>query len=348
LSKQFSRVYVLDFFRGIAALGIIVFHVLGPYYPWLQSLYVLVDFFFVLSGYVLANSMEVTSWNKVCNFIRKRAQRIFPMVLSALLFTEILRVTAILINDQNKTQSVLFGEDRLINLLIAVTLFQVFSFPSQLLLFPLWSLSAEWIVNIVGVVCRRIFGQIQILLFISIGLTLFCTSTYLGILESESNWAISLGRCLICFGVGQAIQQMRNFQLSKKAETTHMVLSIVYSLLYLFLVHEFGQNALILAPLIFGYIVWSFSMRAELFGNGHMKTISSRAGSYSYGLYVWHIPALGLCDVVLKKSDIKFSSTITMNTYQFLGTLATSIVLTFFVRKYIENLKFLKRKQSSS
>lgn len=339
---------MLDFFRGIAALGIIVFHVLGPYYTWLQSLYVLVDFFFVLSGYVLANSMEVTSWNKVRNFVKKRAQRIFPMVLSALLFTEILRVTAILINDPNKTQSVLFGGDRLINLLIAVTLFQVFSFQSQLLLFPLWSLSAEWIVNIVGVACRRIFGRIQTLLFISVGLTLFCTSTYFGILASESNWAISLGRCLICFGVGQAIQQMSNIQQSKKAETTHMVFSVACSLMYLFLVHKLGQNALILAPLIFGYIVWSFSIKAGLFGNGRMKTISIHAGSYSYGLYVWHIPALGLCDVVLKRSDIKFSSTIMLNAYQFLGTVVMSIVLTFFVRKYIENLKFFKRKQLSS
>ena len=339
---------MLDFFRGIAALGIIVFHVLGPYYKWLQSLYVLVDFFFVLSGYVLAKSMEVSSWTKVRTFIKKRAQRIFPMVLSALLFSEILRVTAILLNDSDKTQSILFGENRLINLLIAAALFQVFSFPSQLLLFPLWSLSAEWIVNIVGVVCRKFFRQIQTLVFISIGVTLFYASNYLGLLVSESSWAISLGRCLMCFGVGQAIQQMRKFESSKKTETAHMVLSIACSLPYLFLVHEFGQNALILAPLIFGYIVWSFSRRTGLFGQGRMKTISSHAGSYSYGLYVWHIPALGLCDVVLKKSDIKFSSTIMMNAYQFLGTLAMSIVLTFFVRKYIENLKFFKRKQSSS
>jgi peptidoglycan/LPS O-acetylase OafA/YrhL len=206
---------VLDFFRGIAALGIIVFHVLGPYYKWLQSLYVLVDFFFVLSGYVLANSMNVTSWNKVRNFIQKRARRIFPMVLSALLFSEMLRVTAVLMNDSDKTQSILLSGNRLINLLIAIALFQIFSFQSQLLLFPLWSLSAEWIVNIVGVVCRKIFGQIQTLMFISIGVTLFCTSTYLGLLVSESNWAISLGRCLMCFGVGQAIQQMSNTQQSK-------------------------------------------------------------------------------------------------------------------------------------
>jgi len=348
LSKQFSRVYVLDFFRGIAALGIIIFHVLGPYYKWLQSLYVLVDFFFVLSGFVLANSMKVNTWKNVRYFIQKRAQRIFPMILSALLFSEILRVTALLFNKSEETSQTLFSEGRLIDLLIAVTLLQVFSFPSQLLLFPLWSLSAEWLANIVGVVCRRIFGQIQTLIFISSGLTLFCISTYLGLLASESNWAVSLGRCLMCFGVGQAIQHMSNSQSSKKTESAHMVLSVACSLIYLLMVYELGQNALILAPLIFGYIVWSFSARAGLFGNGRMKTISSYAGSYSYGLYVWHIPALGICDVVLKRSDIKFSSTIMLNAYQFLGTLVMSIVFTFFVRKYIENSALLKRKQSSS
>jgi peptidoglycan/LPS O-acetylase OafA/YrhL len=127
-----------------------------------------------------------------------------------------------------------------------------------------------------------------------------------------------------------------------------MVLSVASSMIYLHIVYKLGQNALILAPLIFGYIVWSFSLRPGLFGNGRMKTISSYAGSYSYGLYVWHIPALGLCDVVLKRSDIKFSSTIMLNAYQFLWTLVMSIVFTFFVRKYIENSAVLKRKQSSS
>jgi peptidoglycan/LPS O-acetylase OafA/YrhL len=339
---------VLDFFRGIAALGIIIFHVLGPYYKWFQSLYVLVDFFFVLSGYVLASSMTVNTWKKVRDFIQKRAQRIFPMIFSALLFSEILRVTALLFNKSAETSQTLLSESRLVDLLIAISLLQVFSFPSQLLLFPLWSLSAEWLTNIVGVVCQKIFGQIQTLVFILTGLTLFCASTYLGVWASESNWAVSLGRCLMCFGVGQAIQQVSNSQSSRKTESTHMVLSVTCSLVYLLMVHQLSQNALILAPLIFGYIVWSFSAREGLFENGRMKIISSYAGSYSYGLYVWHIPALGICNVVLKRSDIKFSSTIMLNTYQFLGTLVMSIVFTFFVRKYIENSPLLKRKPSSS
>lgn len=342
MSKQFSRVYILDLFRGIAALGIVVFHVLGPYYKWLQSLYVLVDFFFVLSGYVLANSMDVNSWKKVRLFIHKRSLRIFPMVLSALLFSELLRVSAQLFNDSDDSLSSLFSESRLTNLLIALTLFQVFSFPSQLLLFPLWSLSAEWISNIAGVVVRRMVGRIQTNLFISFGLILFSLGTYSDVLESESNWSVNLGRCLMCFGVGQLIQQVGSSQLSKSTKTVHMVFSATCTLIYLFLVHEFGQNALILAPLIFGYIVWSFSAKVGLFGYGRKKTVSNFAGSYSYGLYVWHIPALGLCDIALKRSNIKISSTILLNTYQFVGTMILSIVLTFFVRKYIENSSRLK------
>lgn len=348
MSKQFSRVYILDLFRGIAALGIVVFHVLGPYYKWFQSLYVLVDFFFVLSGYVLANSMEVNSWRKVRLFIQKRSLRIFPMVLSALLFSELLQITAVFFNKSNESQPSLFSQSRLINLLIAFTLFQVFSFPSQLLLFPLWSLSAEWISNVLGVVFWKILGRIQTKLFIVAGLVLFSTGTYSDVLESESNWSVSLGRCLMCFGSGQLIQQIGKPQLSKNRKTVHMFISAACSLIYLLLVHEFGQNALILAPLIFGYIVWSFSAKAGLFGSGRKKTISIFAGSYSYGLYVWHIPALGLCDIALKRSNVMFSSTILLNTYQFVGTLIISIVLTFLVRKYIENSPRLKPTHSDS
>lgn len=342
MSQQFSRVYILDFFRGIAAFGVLIFHVLGPYYKWFQSLYVLVDFFFVLSGYVLANSMEVNSWKKVRLFIQKRIRRIFPMVLSALLFSEFLRFTALLFNNSDEAFQTLFSETRLINLLIAVTLLQVFSFPSQLLLFPLWSLSAEWIANIVGILSRRIVGQIQTHMFILCGVVLFSACTYWGLLDSQSNWAVNLGRCLMCFGAGQLIKQIGDYLSSKEIKTVHMVISAFGSFIYLALVHNFGQNVLVLAPLVFGYIVWSFSARVGLFGHGRMKTISRFAGTYSYGLYVWHIPALGVCDIALKRSNIKFSSTILLNGYQLIGTLIISIGMTFFVRKYIENSTLLK------
>lgn len=344
MSTQFSRVYILDFFRGIASLGIIVFHVLGPYYKFFQTLYVLVDFFFVLSGYVLAKSMKVNSWQQVLLFIKKRALRIFPMALSALIFSQSIYALAVFINNSEGPSQTLLSEEHLINLLIAISLLQVFSFQSQLILFPLWSLSAEWISNIVGAIFRKIVGQVQIPLFISFGLTLFTLGTYSKILDSQSNWSVNLGRCLMCFGVGQLVQQLGEKQLLKKRITIHMVTAAACSVMYLLLVQKFEQKAIMLAPLIFGYLVWTYSAKTELFSRGRMRTISSFAGSYSYGFYVWHIPALGLCDIVLRRSNLKFSSIIILNTYEFVGTLIISTILTFLVRKYIENSSILNRK----
>ena len=49
-----SRMYALDEARGFAAFCILLFHIIGSRIPAFGNLYIAVDFFFVLSGFVLA------------------------------------------------------------------------------------------------------------------------------------------------------------------------------------------------------------------------------------------------------------------------------------------------------
>lgn len=90
------RYEVLDGLRGVAALIVVAFHLLevysgGPVHQIINHGYLAVDFFFILSGYVVGyaydNNPRLTAWN----FAKRRLVRLHPMVvfgslLGALLF----------------------------------------------------------------------------------------------------------------------------------------------------------------------------------------------------------------------------------------------------------------------
>lgn len=74
-----GRLHGLDTLRGIAALLVFWMH-FRSFYPELihpDRAYLAVDFFFVLSGYVMARTYETGSWDR---FLRKRAWRLLPMI----------------------------------------------------------------------------------------------------------------------------------------------------------------------------------------------------------------------------------------------------------------------------
>lgn len=87
------RYEILDGLRGVAALMVVIFHLseafsYDPVYKHLNHGYLAVDFFFVLSGYVIGYaydrrmlSGEMTRWD----FVKSRLIRLQPMVLFGLL-----------------------------------------------------------------------------------------------------------------------------------------------------------------------------------------------------------------------------------------------------------------------
>jgi peptidoglycan/LPS O-acetylase OafA/YrhL len=91
------RYEILDGLRGVAALMIVAFHLMetystGPKDQIINHGYLAVDFFFVLSGFVIGYAYD-DRWDRMStwNFIKRRLVRLHPMVifgcvLGALLF----------------------------------------------------------------------------------------------------------------------------------------------------------------------------------------------------------------------------------------------------------------------
>ncbi|MCM1141775.1 MAG: acyltransferase [Muribaculum sp.] len=86
------RYEILDGLRGVAAMFVVLFHILetyskGPAYHPLNHGYLGVDFFFVLSGFVIGYAYDdrwdhMTTWD----FFKRRIVRLHPLVILGCLF----------------------------------------------------------------------------------------------------------------------------------------------------------------------------------------------------------------------------------------------------------------------
>ena len=81
------RYEILDGLRGVAALIVVAFHLFetyspGPMYQILNHGYLAVDFFFVLSGFVIGYAYD-DRWSQmtVWSFFKRRLIRLQPMVI---------------------------------------------------------------------------------------------------------------------------------------------------------------------------------------------------------------------------------------------------------------------------
>ncbi len=144
-----ARRYVaLDFYRFVAACGVVLFHFsLAGTAPWLNS-YVdrfnlFVDFFFVLSGFVITITYgdRIGTWREFATFMWRRFARLYPLHIatSALLLIAAVAVQIARLPFRSVGHSPLGG------LPAQLTLTQSWSLnPALVYNQPAWSISVEW------------------------------------------------------------------------------------------------------------------------------------------------------------------------------------------------------------
>ncbi len=323
---------VLDGLRGIAAIAVALLHICvffrigySPRYAHLA-----VDFFFLLSGFVIAHAYDHKlangmSWTE---FLKIRMIRLYPLILVG----NALGAAVFLAN------WALFREVTLIAITIA--------FASGLLLLPtsvmlqlrpwgfplngpLWSLSFEMAINIAYALAFRFLSLNRLFIIAALGAAalIFEAAIHNG-LDFGFRWdELHLGfvRVLFPFTAGIIIRRSRSSTTSRSAFS--------YFVFPIFL-------AILLCPVDLG---WQFEITVSLLlfpamlilvtgleGTPVIRNIWRSLGQLSYPLYVTHYPFVVAVSNLAKKMQVSGEQNLVMAVLCFVFILAFATLINRF------------------
>ena len=271
-----NRFLALDALRGIAAIGIFIFHIHSANFLIFNGFWLLVDFFFILSGFVLYPQIsELARLSNGISFIRKRIIRILPLSSLTIVFM-------IFRQHSDELQSLKRLEvSSTPSYIGAILLLQVFSYQIVQVNLTLWSLSTEFFVNIMSV----FFHSSKMILVVMVcSFFIMSFSIYNGYPKEIGLFALS--RTLLGFYSGMVLRKFENqIQLSKLRLAMCAVLLVP-------IFHLGGKYALaiLVAIPIFGAITLDASKIHYHEHSRYFTCISVWLGRNSYGIYVWQVP----------------------------------------------------------
>lgn len=300
----------LDGLRGIAALAVLTLHV--PYFrhPFFES-YLAVDFFFVLSGFVLAHAygQRLREDLSTLDFVKIRIVRLYPLYGLAIVISGLLILLTPLWEHHN------FIKRDAIDIPAAILFLPSPSRWAAESLFPLngpsWSLFFELIANSGWALMWRRAGDRALIVFITaaafilIGCVLtgslgFGFARNTGIMDNGYQWG-SIGAGFVRVGYsffcGVFIYQIWS---KKKSTFKTPAWFIASALFFLLAVHPpiNFQTAydLIVTIIVFPLLVW---LGANSPVKGRTARIFSSLGTASFGIYILQVPLNSVVLLVL-------------------------------------------------
>lgn len=343
---------ILDGLRGVAALVVVWFHIFEAYATsQLDQIvnhgYLAVDFFFVLSGFVIGYAYQ-DRWDKINlkDFLKRRVFRLQPMVV----FGSILGASLFFVQEYEawKTATITIS-----SLLVAMlmNMFLIPDTPSTEIrgigeMFPLngpsWSLFFEYVAYILyGIFLRRLSVKLLTLWVAVMATVIGYFALFGGYGGIGTGWTLTpfefLGgslRVLFSFSVGLLL-----FRVFKplKVKNTFLISSLVLILatamprigdentLYLNGLYELCCIFIIFPSLIY------FSA-SESITSKTTEKICKFLGEISYPLYLVHYPFIYWYYGWVKTNELPFSETLPQALSLFFG----SILLAYLAHRWFD------------
>lgn len=299
-----KRFMVLDSWRGICALLVVIYHFRANSsvvdMPLIRNSYLFVDFFFVLSGFVifgnyatrLANG-SVSFWN----FVLLRIGRLYPLhlfVLCMMIGFSLLKLGAFYTMTGN-VPATLF--DFQPDYAIPANLFLVHSlgiFDQNTWNVPSWSISTEFAMCVIFALTLPFFKKALWLPAIA---TLIGVPLFLAIVSNKGmdvTYDYGMLRCLLGFVIGalcwQAYKKMETMgAFERLSATTVSILEIAALLSVVVFVSLAGKGTLSLAaPFVFGLVLMVFTFETGALAKLLSKRLFLFLGTLSYSIYLTH------------------------------------------------------------
>jgi peptidoglycan/LPS O-acetylase OafA/YrhL len=301
----------LDFLRGVAALGVMEFHWLSQQgYTAFGLGHLAVDFFFVLSGFVIAYSYEerlkstMTAWR----FAVVRLVRLYPMILIAIALGVFRAVARGHAAPEFAVNPVVLATAVVANLAMIPADFSKVGLND--FLFPLngvlWSLFFELVANFAYAIIVRWLGMRLLLGLIAAGFAAICFfvvrqhSMDFGF--SVADWLGGAARVTFSFFVGVLLYRLRNeFPILRKPSAGALTLGVILALVLALPGH--GTAAIEFVMVVIGFPLFVI-LGANHVPTGFMAKVAATFGALSYPFYAIHWPLLWIVTGVLKFAHV--------------------------------------------
>jgi peptidoglycan/LPS O-acetylase OafA/YrhL len=300
------RFAVLDGWRGIAALGVAIYHfdayshVIAS--PFVHGAYLFVDFFFVLSGFVITYTYgdRLTRWGDIVEFAVRRFGRLWPLHVATLSFLFALELLKLYAAGHgwihfNRPPFDPAGADNWGSVATNLVLIQSFGLhPGATWNLPSWSICVEfWTYLVFAALAwsgRRSLA-IGALACIATG---FLVVTFAG---KDMNVAYDYGffRCIFGFFTGYFVLRLWRARARQWARWIGFLEIPALVAVALFVVHAADNFGSVFAPLLFGPVVLIFACERGLVSRAMQARPIEWIGAWSYSIYMVHS---GITDVI--------------------------------------------------
>ena len=290
----------LDGLRGIAALTVVMYHTFLPLHLIVAAKgYLAVDFFFLLSGLVVANAYERRLLNGLTflRFVGIRLARLYPLFLLGM--TMGIVVSALKVLTVVHTTDVFAFASAAVRGLLMVPFAALpyspseFAFPFN---GPAWSLFFEYLVNFsfAAIVCgRRLTGRSLAAIVAGSGLLLALVIWSHGSVDvggKEASFGGGVVRTSFSFFTGVAISRLQLARGVRRISGGNIVATVTLAAVLLVpLTIDDRVFDLFAVFVVFPFVIVSSTGDEPV---GFVRMIASFLGKLSYPLYVTHYPIM--------------------------------------------------------
>jgi peptidoglycan/LPS O-acetylase OafA/YrhL len=289
----------LDGWRGLCACLVVLFHFHGysPIYHWglIRNSYLFVDFFFVLSGFVIAwnYGSRLGSWRDVRQFLVLRVGRLYPLHIFMLFVFLAWETAKLFMGHAGPGGSAAFtGETQPGTVLSNVFLVQSLHLNDTLSWnAPSWSISTELWAYVVFAVVSVTFGlRNWMIALLAVAAPVFLLQVTRTGMDITYDWG--LVRCLFGFALGVACARLYRARRDRWSAAGGVAASALESfalVAVVWYVADAGKgNWSLLAPFVFAGAVLVFANERGAWSRMLQLRFFKWLGTLSYSIYLTH------------------------------------------------------------
>ncbi|WP_461136503.1 acyltransferase family protein [Spirosoma lituiforme] len=348
----------LDTFRGIFALIVAVFHykysgLIGETLLIKRGDY-FVDFFFVLSGFIIYhNYKKLKTFKQQTEFIKNRIARLYPLHIIILFVFLFFEVSKYILYDYGLFKSPPFVKNNLTSFFVNLFMLQSFNISDISWNYPSWSISAElvtyFIFCIIIVRINNLSTKWRIFcLFFIVLASLYAIYKLNHNFDIRLTRNLSMFRCMYGFFTGCIAYEIfllltDYFDSKKKFFTVAEFFSIIMSILLLMFLPQKYTFILVIS---FSISILIFSFEAGALSRFLKNKTFITLGQLSYSIYMTHAIIAITFELIVSNFRVESQVYITLFLFLYLSTI---ILVSHYTYNSIEfKYKNIFRKKSFS